>query len=101
MNRNLRYIIITMLVALVGIIIFQIYWISNSYDLHNKTFRNEVNTALEEVLNLETEETIIGHILDMQDSTKEPIVIETYRITDQTDRSAQCGEHKREAQNEG
>jgi len=84
-NRNLRYIIITMLIALVGIIIFQIYWISNSYDLHNKTFRNEVNTALEEVLNLETEETIIGHILDMQDSSKEPIVIETYRITQQAD----------------
>ncbi|MFA5815119.1 MAG: HAMP domain-containing sensor histidine kinase [Bacteroidales bacterium] len=84
MNRNLRYIIITMLVALIGIIIFQIYWISNSYDLHNQTFRNEVNTALEEVLNMETEETIIGHILEMQDSTTEPITIETYRITEQT-----------------
>jgi len=83
-NRNLRYIIITMLVALIGIIIFQIYWISNSYDLHNQTFRNEVNTALEEVLNMETEETIIGHILEMQDSTTEPITIETYRITEQT-----------------
>ncbi len=74
-----------MSVALVGIIIFQIYWISNSYDLHNKTFRNEVNAALEEVLNIETEENIIGHILAMQDSSKEPIVIETYRIAGQTD----------------
>jgi len=83
-NRNLRYIIITMSVALIGIIIFQIYWISNSYDMHNQTFRIEVNTALEEVLNAETEETIIGHILEMQDSTTEPITIETYRITGQT-----------------
>lgn len=83
MKRNLRYIIITMSVALVGITIFQIYWISNSYDLHNQTFRNEVNTALEEVLNKETEETIIGHILEMQDSSTEPIVIETYRIAEQ------------------
>jgi signal transduction histidine kinase len=74
-----------MSVALVGIIIFQIYWISNSYDLHNKTFRNEVNTALGEVLNLETEENIIGHILEMQDSASEPIVIETYRIAQQSD----------------
>ncbi|MFA6483492.1 MAG: HAMP domain-containing sensor histidine kinase [Bacteroidales bacterium] len=82
MNRNLRYIIITMSVALIGIVIFQIYWISNSYDLHNQTFKNEVNTALEEVLNKETEETIIGHILEMQDSTTEPITIETYRIAD-------------------
>jgi signal transduction histidine kinase len=82
-KRNLRYIIITMSVALVGITIFQIYWISNSYDLHNQTFRNEVNTALEEVLNKETEETIIGHILEMQDSSTEPIVIETYRIAEQ------------------
>lgn len=73
-----------MSVALIGIIIFQIYWISNSYDLHNQTFRIEVNTALEEVLNKETEETIIGHILEMQDSTTEPIIIETYRITEQT-----------------
>lgn len=73
-----------MLVALVGIIIFQVYWISNSYDLHIQTFRNEVNTALEEVLNKETEETIIGHILEMQDSTTEPITIETYQITEQT-----------------
>lgn len=81
MNRNLRYIIVTLSVALIGIIIFQVYWISNSYDLHNQTFRNEVNTALEEVLNQETEETIIGHILDMQDSTNEPITIETYRIS--------------------
>jgi len=83
-NRNLRYIIITMSVALIGIIIFQIYWISNSYDLHNQTFHNEINTALEEVLNQETEETIISHILEMQDSTTEPITIETYRITEQT-----------------
>ncbi len=84
MNRNLRYIIIVMSVALIGIVIFQIYWISNSYDLHNQTFRNEVNTSLGEVLNMGTEETIIGHILDMQDSTKEPITIETYRIAEQT-----------------
>jgi two-component system, OmpR family, phosphate regulon sensor histidine kinase PhoR len=83
-NRNLRYIIIMMSVALAGIIIFQIYWISNSYDLHNQTFRNEVNAALEEVLNKETEENIIGHILEMQDSTMEPITIETYRIAEQT-----------------
>lgn len=83
MNRNLRYIIITMLVALVGIIIFQIYWISNSYDLHIQTFRNEINAALEEVLNKETEETVIGHILEMQDSATEPIIIETYRIAEQ------------------
>jgi len=83
-NRNLRYIILMMSVALIGIIIFQIYWISNSYDLHNQTFHNEVNTALEEVLNKETEETIIGHILEMQDSTTEPITIETYRITEQS-----------------
>lgn len=83
MNRNLRYIILTLSAALIGIIIFQAYWISNSYDLHNQTFRNEVNTALEEVINKETEETIIGHILDMQDSTNEPITIETYRIPDQ------------------
>jgi len=83
-NRNLRYIILTMSVALIGVIIFQIYWISNSYDLHNQTFHIEVNTALEEVLNKETEETIIGHILEMQDSTTEPIIIETYRITEQT-----------------
>jgi signal transduction histidine kinase len=83
-NRNLRYIIIAMSVALVGVIIFQIYWISNSYDLHNQTFHIEVNTALEEVLNKETEETIIGHILEMQDSTTEPITIETYRIAEQT-----------------
>jgi two-component system, OmpR family, phosphate regulon sensor histidine kinase PhoR len=72
-----------MSIALVGIIIFQIYWISNSYDLHNQTFRNEVNTSLEEVLNRQTEETVIGHILDMQNSTSEPITIETYRITEQ------------------
>jgi two-component system, OmpR family, phosphate regulon sensor histidine kinase PhoR len=83
-NRNLRYIIVTMSVALIGIIIFQAYWISNSYDLHNKTFRTEVNTALGEVLNMETEENIIGHILKMQDSSSEPITIETYRITEQT-----------------
>ena len=81
MNRNLRYIILFMSVALVGIIIFQIYWISNSYDLHDQTFRNEVNLALEEVLNKETEETVISHILDMQDSTTDPIVIESFRIT--------------------
>lgn len=74
-----------MSVALIGIIIFQIYWISNAYDLHNKTFRNEVNTALEEVLNLETEENIIGHILDNKDDSAQPIVIETYRIAEQAD----------------
>jgi two-component system, OmpR family, phosphate regulon sensor histidine kinase PhoR len=71
-----------MSISLVGIIIFQIYWISNSYDLHNQTFRNEVNSSLEEVLNKQTEETIIGQILDMQNSTSEPITIETYRITE-------------------
>ena len=74
-----------MSVALIGIIIFQIYWISNAYDLHNKTFRNEVNTALEEVLNLETEENIIGHILDNQDGSDQPIIIESYRIAEQAD----------------
>jgi signal transduction histidine kinase len=70
-----------MSVALIGIIIFQVYWISNSYDLHDQTFRNEVNLALEEVLNKETEETVISHILEMQDSTTDPIVIQSFRIT--------------------
>ena len=51
--------------------------------MHNLTFRNEVNTALGEVLNMETEETIISHILQMQDSSTEPITIETYRIAQQ------------------
>lgn len=83
MNKNLRYIIITMSVALVGIIIFQIYWISNSYDMHNQTFRNEVNTSLEEVLTKETEETIISHILEMPDSKNDTITINTYRIMEQ------------------
>jgi signal transduction histidine kinase len=73
-----------MSVALVGIIIFQVYWITNSYDLHNQTFRNEVNAALEEVLNMETEEIVISHILEMQDSASEPITIETYQINAQS-----------------
>jgi len=83
-NKNLRYIVIIMSVALAGIIIFQIYWISNSYDMHNQTFRNKISVALEEVLDLETEETIISHILDNKDSASEPITIETYRIAEET-----------------
>ncbi|HBB93121.1 MAG TPA: hypothetical protein DC042_15760 [Bacteroidales bacterium] len=79
MNRNLRYIILMMSVALIGIIIFQAYWISNSFDLHNKMFRNDVNMALERVLNQDVEVSTIGDIMDFRDSTGEPITIEAHR----------------------
>ena len=79
MKRNLVYIIIMMSVALIGIIIFQVYWISNSYDLHNQVFRNEVNSTLEQVLNQDIEVTTIGDILDTEDTV---ITIESHRSAD-------------------
>jgi len=79
MKGNLRYIIIMMSVALVGIIIFQAYWISNSYDLHNRMFRNEVNRALENVLNEEIEVSTIGSIFESQDTASSPLVIQSQR----------------------
>ncbi|MCD6346795.1 MAG: hypothetical protein J7L96_05175, partial [Bacteroidales bacterium] len=50
MKRNIRYIFLTMTVAIIGILIFQIYWISNTYDIERHSFEQEVNDALQTVL---------------------------------------------------
>lgn len=49
-KKNIRYILLSMTVGIVGILIFQIYWISNTYDVASHAFEQEVNVALEEVL---------------------------------------------------
>mgnify|MGYP005625053611 FL=1 len=40
-----------MTVAIVGILIFQIYWISSTYDVERHSFEQDINDALETVLN--------------------------------------------------
>jgi len=82
MKRNLAYVIVLMSVALIGIIILQVYWISNSYDLHNQVFRSEANAALEQVVNQDVEVSTVGAILDARDTAAGIITIESHRTSD-------------------
>lgn len=50
MKRNIWYILLTMTIAIVGVLVFQLYWISNTYDVREKAFNQELNLALEKVL---------------------------------------------------
>ncbi len=53
MQRNLRYVLLSTIIAIVGILIFQVYWIITTYDSQSLAFEVEVNSALEDVLNEE------------------------------------------------
>ena len=50
MKKNIRYILLTMIIAILGVLVFQIYWITNTYDVQTKAFNQEVDLALEKVL---------------------------------------------------
>lgn len=80
MKRNLRYIILVMSIGLAGIILFQAWWISNSYDLHIRTFRAEAGSLLEKALSQDLEAATLDQILRLRDSAGAPITIETERI---------------------
>ena len=69
-----------MSIGLAGIILFQAWWISNSYDLHIRTFRAEVGSLLEKALNQDLETATLDQILRLRDSAGDPITIETERI---------------------
>ena len=51
MQRNLKYVLLSTIIAIVGILIFQVYWISTTYDSQSSAFEIEINTALEDALN--------------------------------------------------
>lgn len=55
-----------MAVAIVGILIFQIYWISNTYDVQSKSFNQEVNSTLEKVLSDEITNRTLNQMFGMQ-----------------------------------
>ncbi len=56
-----------MSVAIVGILIFQIYWISNTYDVARTSFKIEVNDALETVLSKDLTDKTLRRIFGIQD----------------------------------
>ncbi|MCK5821715.1 MAG: HAMP domain-containing histidine kinase [Bacteroidales bacterium] len=51
-----------MTVAIVGILIFQTYWISNTYDVATRAFKQEVNVVLESVLSEEITNKTLNQI---------------------------------------
>lgn len=56
MNWNIRIILILITGAVVGVLIFQVYWILNTYDIHKESFRKEASDILRQVMNEEIEE---------------------------------------------
>jgi two-component system phosphate regulon sensor histidine kinase PhoR len=77
MKRNFWYIFLTMIVAILGILIFQIYWISNTYDVQTKSFNQEVNSALEIVLNEEITNRTMNQIFGLKPGSKDTLQIVT------------------------
>ncbi len=53
MQRKLRYVLLSTIIAIVGILIFQVYWVITTYDSQSTSFKVEVNSAMEDVLNEE------------------------------------------------
>ncbi len=53
MQRKLRYVLLSTIIAIVGILIFQVYWVTTTYDSQATSFRVEANSAMEDVLNEE------------------------------------------------
>ncbi len=50
MKQSFRYIIGLMSLAVLGIIGFQVYWLSTSYDIHQKRFQEDVVETLQKVI---------------------------------------------------
>ncbi len=61
MNRKYLWSFVSViLISMLGLIVIQIYWITNSYTIKEKNFNYQVNKALSETIkSLETEETIL------------------------------------------
>lgn len=62
-----------MTVAIIGILIFQIYWISNTYDVSSRAFKQDVNAALESVLSDEITNKTLNRIFGVRADSKDPI----------------------------
>jgi len=62
----MRYMLLTMIVAIIGILIFQIYWISNTYDVATNAFEQEVNVVLKSVLNEEITDKALNQIFGLR-----------------------------------
>lgn len=77
-EKKLKIIIVSMAIALMGLIAFQIFWISNTYKLEKERFSRNVKEALSEVASgLEEEETKNALIsaVAKESSFKTPIIL--------------------------
>ncbi len=63
MQRNLLYVLLSTIIAIVGILIFQVYWITTTYDSQSTAFEVEVNSALEDALNEEIRDLALNRYL--------------------------------------
>lgn len=77
MKRNIWFILLTIIVAILGVLIFQIYWISNTYDVHSRSFTQEVDLALEEVLSVDITSKTLHQILKTRVRQKDSVHIQS------------------------
>jgi len=74
MQRKLRYVLISTIVAIVGILIFQVYWITTTYDGQSTAFELEVNSALEDVLNEELRDITLNRYFSKPSLLKDTLL---------------------------
>ena len=58
------------IVAIVGILIFQIYWVTTTYDSQERTFEVQINSAMKDVLNQQIRDMTLKQYSDAQ---KDPV----------------------------
>ncbi|MBX7155337.1 MAG: HAMP domain-containing sensor histidine kinase [Candidatus Kapaibacterium sp.] len=69
---NTRFIVATMVIALLGLVGVQIHWISNAMNLSDELFRQQVNEALTNVArNLERREAVNDAVMVVEKSNRD------------------------------
>jgi len=66
MQRKLRYVLLSTIVAIVGILIFQLYWVTTTYDTQSAAFELEISTALDEAITDEIRDITLQNYLGRQ-----------------------------------
>jgi signal transduction histidine kinase len=66
MQRKLRYVLLSTILAIVGILILQLYWVITTYDSQSAAFNLEISTALDEAITDEIRDLTLQNYLSRQ-----------------------------------
>lgn len=81
MKKSTRYLLALCIAAVAGVLVLQVYWISNYYQVNKATFEKEVNLSMEDAVKKEFDircDTIEQHVYQMLLDTNEIVLTWRY-----------------------